>query len=267
MSIKKYIKVYKHFLATNIAVETSFRFNFFLVFLVEICWLLLLLSHNYILFEHIESFNGWNRDHFFFFSVLVALYDQLFLAFFATNFWRFSESLRLGTMDFVLTKPVSSLFSIFVRYQRISALFAALLSIVCAIYFGHNLNINFTFSTLIGLILLFIIGMTLRVGLEIIIGTFMFITIEGEAINILRLNLQQFAKQPAFIYRNTTRFILLYIFPLCMTTTLPATWLFSNGATPLIQIVLIMSAATTLIWALVFIVWRWGINRYESASS
>jgi ABC-2 type transport system permease protein len=272
-TLKKYLRVYQQFFVSNLSVEMSFRFSFCMVFLVEICWLLILLASAAVLYGNVQSFNGWSANHFYFFCTIVAMYDQLFLGLFAKNFWTFSETLRLGTMDFILTKPVSSLFSVFMRYQRVSGIFAAALTSMAAVYFASRIeaadpSLNLlTWQNFLGLGCLFFMGMILRVGMEIVIGTFMFITVEGEAINIFRLNMQAFAKYPDFIYRGFSKVFLYYIFPLCMVSTLPPAWFFGKASESWTEAILLLFAGALLVWTIVFFVWRWGINRYESASS
>lgn len=256
------------------AFEASFRFSFFMVFIVEVVWLAVLLALNYVLFRHIDNLGPWSYHHVNFFSCLVAIYDQLFLAFFAGNFWAFSETLRTGTMDFVLTKPVNSLFSVFTRYQRLASMFSVLLSVAALVYFGMQINsdptvvnkIDFSFVNILGLMVLFALGLILRVGLEIIVGTLMFITIEGEAVNIFRLNLQQFAKQPGFIYTGPMHVLLFYVFPLALITTMPAQWIYDHEP-GFLKVLILMTCLTIITWMMVTKVWKWGIDRYESASS
>ena len=82
---------------------------------------------------------------------------------------------------------------------------------------------------------------------------------------ISRLNLQQFAKNPDFIYGAKARFLLTRVVPLCLVTTAPVEWVVSGSSWW--PSALWMSGLCVPIWLAAFWIWNKGLLRYESASS
>ncbi|MGE4158814.1 MAG: ABC transporter permease [Planctomycetota bacterium] len=260
-----YLRVYRQFLGNSVAMDMSFRVNFMLIFLVEVIWLLVLVAGNEVIFSHTATFGPWSKQEYLMFAILVALNDQVFVSFFAPNFWGLSETLREGTMDFILLKPLNAMFIVFSRIQRVSSMVAASLSLVWLVMVAHDMETPWDFSRWVSLGVLFVLGMCLRLGIEIIVGSFMFITIEGEAVNVFRLNLQLFAKNPDFIYGTGARFLLTRIVPLCLVTTAPIQWITSGE--PWWTSAFWLGGLCLPVWLVAILAWRTGLSRYESASS
>lgn len=260
-----YLRVYRQFLGNSLSVDISFRINFMLIFLVEVVWLLVLVASNEVIFAHTDAFGPWSKQEYLLFAILVALNDQVFVAFFAGNFWGLSETLREGTMDFILLKPLSPMFIVFTKVQRISSMVAALLSLAWLVAVALDMGPGWDVPRWAALGALFVLGIILRVGIEIIVGSFMFITIEGEAVNVFRLNLQQFAKNPDFVYGSSARFVLTRIVPLCLVTTAPVHWIASGESWW--SSALWLGGMCLPVWIVAGLAWRAGLARYESASS
>jgi ABC-2 type transport system permease protein len=266
--LKRYLKVFYQSFLNNIAVEMSFRLNFILIFVVEALWLSVLLGMIYIQFQHVDHIGPWNRQEYYLFATFVSIFDNFFLAIFAPNFWNFSETLRTGSLDFLLTKPMNSLFLMLTQVQRFSGLISALFSTGILIYFAFQLERDWKLWHYLALGCLFLVSLVLRVGMEVLVGSLMFVTIEGEAINVFRINLQAFAKNPAFIYTGALGFFVTRIFPLCLVTYLPIDWMLSShSGAYFFKIIGIFVFFSGIIWWIALKVWAWGIRHYESASS
>lgn len=261
----RYLRIYGRFAETCVSQEMSFRLNFAALILLEFISFALAVGSIFVLFDHVERIGDWNRAEFLFFTSLAFLVDMVFLSFFAVNFWEFSDDLRTGNLDFVLTKPVSSLFMVFFRRMRVAGIVTVLWGLGSVVYFGSRLPEGWT-PERIGLFAVFMAAaMALKVGLEILVGTLMFVTVEGEAINLLRINLQVVQKQPDFVYGAWFRSVFSFVYPLLLVTSIPAHVILGRGWPPFV--VAFFFASIAYIWLMVRLAWRWGLNRYESASS
>lgn len=263
--LRRYGRVYARFLETSIAEEMSFRLNFFMLIAVNLAFFAGLVGSILVLFDHVDRIGDWNRDEFLFFVAVEEVIDTLFLAFFATNFWEFSDDLRTGNLDFTLTRPLSSLFLVFCRRIRIGGLLPALGMLGVAVWLGSRLPEGWTPDRVALFILFLSAAMLLKVGLEVLVGTLMFITVEGEAVNLLRLNFQAIQRQPDFVYGIWFRSAFSFVFPLLLVTTVPAKVMISPVWPPLVITFFFLSIG--YVWWMVRLAWRWGLNRYESASS
>lgn len=265
MRLRKYARVYRQFVTTSLSEQMSFRLNFASLLVLEVLFFAVAMGGIFVLFEHIERIGDWERPEFLFFTSLAFFVDILFMTLFATNFWEFSTDLRMGNLDFVLTKPVSSLFMVFCRRISAGGLITSAWGLGSVVYFGSQLPESWT-AERVGVFVVFMFAaMMLKVGLEILVGTLMFITVEGEAINLLRLNLQVIQKQPDFVYGPWFRTAFSFVYPLLLVTSVPAHVMVEERWPVYVTAFFFVSIA--YVWLMVAWAWRRGLRRYESASS
>jgi ABC-2 type transport system permease protein len=265
MWIRKYARVYRGFVTTCLSEQMSFRLNFASLLLLEVLFFAMAIGGIFVLFEHIERIGDWTRPEFLFFTALAFYVDILFMTLFAANFWEFSADLRMGNLDFVLTKPVSSLFMVFCRRISVGGLVTSTWGLGAVIDFGAQLPEAWT-AERIGVFVVFMVAaMALKVGLEILVGTLMFVTVEGEAINLLRLNLQVIQKQPDFVYGPWFRAAFSFVYPLLLVTSIPGHVMVDERWPAYATAFFFVSIA--YVWMMVRLAWRRGLRRYESASS
>jgi len=265
MGIGRYWRIYRGFVSTCVSQEMSFRLNFLTLLVLELVAFVMAVAGILVLFEHVEKIGAWSRPEFLFFTALAYLIDMAFLTFFAVNFWEFSDDLRTGNLDFVLTKPVSSLFMVFCRRVRVGGLVSIVWAIGAVVYFGTQLPAGWTAERIVWFTIFMVAAMLLKVGLEILVGTLMFITVEGEAINLLRINLQAVQKQPDFIYGAWFQSVFSFLYPLLLVTSIPARVMVDERWPA--AVVAFFFLSILYVWWMVRVAWRRGLRRYESASS
>lgn len=264
--MRRLLAIYRQSFINNVNVDLSFRLNFFLIIVLEIIWLGVLAGQFHFLLGDGNRLGPWEGDTYFFFVALVTLVDNLFLSLVAQNFWNLSELLRTGSLDFLMTKPGHSLFLVMSQKQRLSGLISACISLAVVLWLAPRLEVDWGLAHVAATVFIVFICMALRMALETAIACFNFVTIEGNAINFFRINIQQFAKYPAFVYRDPARMVLTRIFPLCLVTTLPVDWALGRAG-PLWSAAGVAVGLTVVFWWVALKAWAWGLNSYESASS
>ena len=211
------------------------------------------------IFDHIDRIGLWNKQEFLFFLSFVFAVEQTHYLFFSFNFWLFSEHIRMGTLDFLLLKPFSSLFIVFFRKAATSGIVTVFLSYLMMIYFGSQLE--FGFLTWLSIPICVLLALFFFLGIEVFISLFNFLTIQGHGINDLRIQMQQFLKWPDRIYWKKIR---LWLLPYLAITSVPASWILNFSYWRWMVILLLSSI---LLWILVLFLWPRFLKLYESASS
>jgi ABC-2 type transport system permease protein len=260
--IKHYFSVYIGFLSTCFVESMSYRIHFFLLIIMDLFFYFSTLAAIDILYNHVATIGPWQREQFLFFVAVMLAINQLHMTFLSESFWMLPYSLKTGAMDFLLIKPISPLFSTFFRYIRPGSLCNIIVTWSVLIYYGMGVGLNGL--DWVALPIVVILGFILAASIELIIACSMFWMLEGTGINFLRIELQQLARWPDFIYQGVLRQLLTVALPVLLIGSAPARFLFNyHDVLPLIM----MISAIIMSWILLRITWRLGLIKYESASS
>ena len=260
--LKHYLSIYGKFVATSFSVNMSFRTSFVLLIIMDIFFYLSTLFTVDFLFDHISTLGPWNREQLMFFISFMLVIDNLHMAILSESFWVLARQIKTGDIDFILLKPVHSIFTIFFRYARPSSLINAILTWSVLIYFGIQISLSPLSWFLLPFLVL--LSFTLLSILEILISTSMFWMQEGLGINFLRMQLQQLSRWPEYIYSNIPKRIFLIGFPMLLVGSGPVHILIDHNQWPFL-IALIFAIIIFMI--ILLKIWRVALLHYESASS
>ena len=258
--MKKYLLIYKEFFKTSFSEALSFRLNFILQLFMETCYMGFVFFNSIFIFHHVDLIGLWNKEEFLFFISFVLLLEEVHYLLVAKNYFWFSGNILTGNFDFILLKPISSLFITFFNRLMIPCFLTVLISLCLLIYF--SLQLDLSLAVWLSLPFCFFLSLALLCGVEITISLLNFFTIEGEGVNQIRLQTQQISYWPDFIYQKQLRFFLM---PFLAIASIPVRWILDTSYWSWL---LIMVVATFTLWFFI-IAWLWpkGLTFYESASS
>lgn len=257
-----YLRVYQGFLTTCFIQALEFRLHFFLLIMMDLAFYISSLASIHIIFNHVSEIGGWNREQFLFFTAVMLSINQLTMSFISESFWRFPVLLRTGELDFYLLKPIGSIFTVFFRFIRPGSMVNILFTGGALIYFGLQIDLDWSAWTLLPFLI--ILGFILQNSIELVIACSMFWMLEGTGINFLRMELQQLARWPDFIYGAFVYRFLTVLLPILLIGSAPVRFLFNyNDFFPMIG----MGVSILVFWSFLSIAWSAGLRAYESASS
>ncbi len=260
--MRHYFQVYFQFISTSYSVSTSFRTSFVLLILMDLFFYLSSIATVEMIFGHVNVIGGWSRPEFLFFIAYMLTIDQLHMVFVSENFWELSEKIRTGQMDYILLKPLHSIFTSFFRNVRISSMLNAPVVWGLLIYYGSQCHLTWlTWATLPFTIILSFLVLILS---EFIISTFMFWIVAGVGINFLRMQMQSLSRWPDYIYGPFSRRIMTLFIPILLIGTPSVTYLLDNSKwTKLIPVII----AIFILRAVLMKMWKIALTQYNSASS
>lgn len=261
-SLKYYFRIYLKFCSTSIAMHTSFRVSFVLLILMDIAFLATTLSSIDFIYDHVTHIGPWNKNQLLFFMSYMLLLDNLHMIFFSESFWEFSHTLKTGNFDFTILKPAGSIFSTFFRFFRPSSALINPLFVFFVIKYGNEIGLHFIQWLLIPLFL--ILSLALLVSLEFLLSTLNFWLTEGIGINFLRMQFQQLARWPDFIYQNISRKVLITVIPVLLIGSAPVRVLIDLNHW---HWILFMGIAIFLAILILNKFWKFALKNYSSASS
>ena len=260
--MKHYLDVYKEFISTNFSVSLSFRTSFTLLVLMDIFFYLSTLLTIEFIFQHISSLGPWNKEQLMFFISFMLVIDNLHMVILSESFWVLSHQIKTGDIDFILLKPIHSIFAIFFRYPRPSSILNTFLTLGVLFFYGSKLSLDVMSWILLPFLAL--MSFSLLAILEIIISTSMFWMQEGLGINFLRMQMQQLSRWPDYIYSKMARKALLISFPILLVGSAPVHFLLDHSEWEYLIGVLL---ANVIFFIVMVTLWKMALIRYESASS
>lgn len=218
-----------------------------------------------IIFSASDSIAGWT------------FYQVLFLYALAKTITSFHSALtkngiqamahnyvRLGELDFYLTKPVDSMFLVSVSKPKIYSFVSMFMTIGLGTYALIHSGANFGFAGMVWFVFLALTTTLLYYYIEVltIIPTFWLLQAWSlaDAIN----KLQQFMRYPNGIFSKAIRYGLTFIFPIMVVAYYPVKVLF-NG--PSVSDIAIVFGVTAVFILITRYLWRLGERSYSSASS
>ncbi|RYG23702.1 hypothetical protein EON82_13190 [bacterium] len=261
--MRRYLRVYRSFAASSIQREIEFKANFFAKIGQNVVWLGFFTLTLLVVYSRTSSVAGWSRGE----SIVLAATVFLMGAVSTGLFFSLTEipqQVRMGTLDFVLTRPVDSQFWVSLRRLAPEQVGVALVGLAM-VFVGLRLD-GITPSPVqwLGWLSLVVCAVLLFYSLNLTLMTTGVWFVRVDNLFILSETVQQVARFPLDIYGAVLARFLTFVVPLGILGTVPAR-----------QLVHGFEAATVLTgfaWAVAALTlsrlfWRFALRSYGSASS
>jgi ABC-2 type transport system permease protein len=244
--------------------ELQYRVNFLVQLVQSLIGLGMALGGLSVVFAHTETLGGWQQ------AEILALLGVYFLVGGAINLvvqpsmQRLMEQVRLGTLDFTLTKPADSQVLVSVQQVQIWKLIDVGLGLavrtVALIQLGAGVGVGQALAFGVSLLA----GGTIVYSFWLVLATCSFWFVRVENILVIFQSLYEAGRWPVGIYPPWLRYVLTFLVPVAFATTVPAGALASRltGPTLLGAIALAVALLTASRWF-----WRTGIRHYFGASA
>jgi ABC-2 type transport system permease protein len=175
-----------------------------------------------------------------------------------------TEYVRMGTLDFVLTKPINSQFLVSFRHLGIYNLLDPLLGIglmVAALFWrGEPVGlVQVAAWAVLGAAALAVVY-SLAVGIQ----SLALWAIGGESLDDLLQGVVEAGRFPVQMYRGFVRALLTFALPVAVMTTFPVEALLGRTTPHLIFVVSLVAIGAVLSTGLV---WRLSLRHYRGASA
>lgn len=132
-----YLRVLATFARNSLVRDMTFRGNFLIDACASVAWVLMNLGFYLLIFQYtpmIGAGSGWGKFEFLAFFATGLLINSIVQTVFMTNADELSETIRTGTLDFILLKPMDAQFLVSVRRIEWSSLSNLLIGLVLMAY-------------------------------------------------------------------------------------------------------------------------------------
>jgi ABC-2 type transport system permease protein len=258
------MKLLAAFFKVNLQQALAYRADTLLNIVMNLLWLVWELVSLQIIFTNTSDLSGWGMGELIALLGVWRLANTMMSALIWPNTERFNQSIRDGSFDYVLMQPVSSQF--LVTFSRIVVWRAwelILAAVLVVIGIGMSDSIV-SAGSIFNFLALAVSGMAVLYSLWIVLIAFTFWFIKFDNNVTILQALMDSGRYPATIYPAWLRFIVTFVIPIAIATTIPLQGLRGDLSSGQVITFLAIGAASVFISSRI---WRAGVRRYSSASS
>ncbi len=261
----RYARLYRVFARNNLVRELEFRANFWAKVMTNIGWLVSFVLFIEIIFTNTDAIGTWKKGEVFLLFGTFLMVRSLMDILFTQNLGKIPELVRMGTMDFVLTKPVPSLFYVSARYLSLDELGSLFGAFGVLGYSVWLLKLAPSPAQLGAWLVLVLLGLVMLYSIQLLMMTLSFWLIRIDNISALTDTVVFIARYPPDIFPRLLGFFISYLVPLAFVAAVPASVLLGKRA---IGPALLLSCAITAVFLMLAnAFWRYATRSYTSASS
>jgi ABC-2 type transport system permease protein len=259
-----YLRLLGLFARTELQFALEYRANLLLDLFQEVVIISTSLIAVLVLFSQTTAINGWSLPQM---VVLLGVYyivQGAQAVVFETSFERFMEHVRLGTLDFILIKPLSSQFMVSTRHVQVAKVGEAALGFavlgVGLVQLGDQVHVLDALLFAITLVC----GLSLVYSLLLLLSTLAFWFVRVENLLAIFWSFLDAGRFPVDIYPGWLRVTLSTVVPIGVAVTLPAEAV--AGRLGLGAVLLMLAGALAMGWFAAWF-WRRGLRNYTGASA
>lgn len=255
--------MYRSFFVSSFARELEFKANLIAKIGQNVLWIVFFLLILFVVYGRTNSVAGWGKGDALVLGASVFLMNAFFNAFFF-SLQEIPQQVRLGTMDYVVTKPIDTQFWVSTRrfnFDQIGTLFAGCVMLAVGIRLSHAAPDVRDWSAFLVLIAS---ATAIFYAFNLALMTTAIWLVRVDNLWVLGESLVGVARYPVDIYGAGLQRFLTFVVPLAFLATVPARELVKGFD---FQAVLVGAAwgLATLVLARLF--WRKAMRCYTSASS
>ena len=256
-------RIYRVFLTSSLVRELEFRANFIAKIFQNMLWVAWFLMVLLVIYRNTNNIAGWGRGEGFILGATTFLISAVFGLLFR-SLLEVPEMIRLGTLDFVLTKPVDPQFWASTRRFNFDQLGSLIAGSVMLIYGLGQFGGSVSSAQWGGYAVLFFCAVAVFYSMNLIFMTMSVWFVRVDNLWVLSETALDVSRYPADIFGAAAQRVLVYYVPLAFLATVPARQIVRGLDLGMV--------ALGLFWAIIALVgsrlfWLRSLRSYSSASS
>ncbi|MNW24971.1 hypothetical protein D3C74_17030 [compost metagenome] len=260
----RYIRLYARFVKFSVISQMEYRINFVTAFLVETAYLLIKLLYASVPYRTGTDINGWSPDAVLLYVGVFTIMSGLYSGLFYSNFTGLPAKIRTGSLDMLMTQPISLQFIVTLRQFNLGYTIPNVVGggIMAAIGW-HRLQLPFTWEAIGGFALLLAAGVLTAYSVFLLPQMLGFWTIRTNGVTELSNSLFDTNSVPMSVYSKLIQRIGIFVLPVFVISNFPPMFVLGmiNGS-------LLLWAVLVPLWLLLIVrlLWQFALRGYTSAS-
>jgi len=264
--MRRYLEIWGIMLRNSLIRELSFKVNFILWMVVEVLWFCGQIVFFGIIFGQVDHIGDWSKWEVILLIGTHQMIAQLFQAFFFVNVSNIPELVRTGRLDSLLVLPIDSQFAVSTKQFGLDSVLNAILGGIVVIVALTKLQV----VPGLGLIALYLValcfGVAVHYSIMLTLAAISFWIVRAQGLVYGYFNFLHIARYPDVIFPWLFRIIFGWIIPVVIIANIPARLLIKSFGQPFPLMFHLVIASTIVFW-LSRVFWRFALRHYSSASS
>jgi len=264
--VRRYIDIYSIMLRNSLIREMSFKANFLLWLIVEVLWFCGQIVFFSIIFGQVDRIGDWTKWEVVLLVGTHQIIAQLFQAFFFVNVANIPELVRTGKLDSLLVLPIDSQFAVSTKQFGLDSVINAALGGLVVCFSLARLDIVPGPMSILLYLTALGFGVAVHYSIMLSLAAVSFWIVRAQGLVYGYFNFLNIARYPDVIYPRLFRFVFGWIIPVVIVANIPARLLIKSLGQPgrlMLQLVI----ASTIVFWLSRVFWRFALRHYSSASS
>jgi viologen exporter family transport system permease protein len=259
----RYLRLLGVFARVELQFALQYRANLVLDLFEELVIVLSSLLAVLVLFSHTGVINGWTEGQMIVLLGVYYLIQGVQAVIFEVSFERFMEQVRLGTLDFILIKPVNSQFMVSTRYLQLTQL-GQMIGLALVGVGMAQLGQTVGLGEIVSFVVTLVCGVSLVYCLVLVLSTLAFWFVRVENLLAIYWSFLDAGRFPVDVYPGWLRVTLSTVVPIGIAVTVPAQAV--AGRLDALGLAA-MLVGTVVVWVFASWFWRFGLRNYTGASA
>lgn len=261
--MRKHWGLFLAFFRASLTADLEFRANFVTRIVTDIFWYAAQIFTFEVLYLYTDQIGDWTRDQTRVFLGVLFVVDAIYMILFSQGLDNLSETVRKGTLDLLLTKPVNSQF--IVSLQRIATANLGNLVLGAAWLFWSLSKLeDFHWPRVVWLFIAIPSGAVIVYGLKFTFSATAVIFTRAENLQYLWYHLYKLGMRPDNIYVPWLKMVILTFLPVGLIASVPSRLVLNTANHWLL--IWVLFVAGVVLYASTRM-WKFTLRKYTSASS
>lgn len=244
----------------SVASAAEFRTDAVVGLLVSTAWLAFAVAPAVVVFENVESAQGWTLSRLLFVSAVWYALDAMMWVLIFKNIVTWPDQVRLGELDAILLRPVDSLTMASLMRLNVADLPKIPIALVLAgatLLFGESVS----FGAIVPAMVATVAAMVIFWAVAVLANVKVLTSVRFDGTFLLHTT-HNLARIPTPLYGNAVRLLLTVAVPITFLTTVPAEVIYGASSR---WMALASVAVAALLTVAARLAWRHQVRRYVGA--